>query len=111
MRSDQPPRSLLQRTGWARYRGEGRRTSCFFSSRRRDAIFDCDWSSDGCSSDLGALALGRGQAAGALLHLKKAAKLDPSSAKTHFALSRAYRRLGRNDEAAKEATLFDKLKE
>ena len=61
--------------------------------------------------ELGALALGRGQAAGALLHLKKAAKLDPSSAKTHFALSRAYRRLGRNDEAAKEATLFDKLKE
>jgi len=61
--------------------------------------------------ELGALALGRGQAAGALLHLEKAAKLDPSSAKTHFALSRAYRRLGRNDEAAKEATLFDKLKE
>src|SRR5256886_5575465 len=52
MRSDQPPRSLLQRTGWARYRGEGRRTSCFFSSRGRHSIFDCDWSSDGCSSDL-----------------------------------------------------------
>src|SRR5256886_6149862 len=25
---------------------------CFFSSRRRHAIFDCDWSSDVCSSDL-----------------------------------------------------------
>src|SRR2546430_13676078 len=26
---------------------------CFFSSRRRHTIFDCDWSSDVCSSDLG----------------------------------------------------------
>src|SRR2546430_11234549 len=26
--------------------------SCFFSSRRRHTIFDCDWSSDVCSSDL-----------------------------------------------------------
>src|SRR2546430_9549109 len=25
----------------------------FFSSRRRHTIFDCDWSSDVCSSDLG----------------------------------------------------------
>src|SRR2546430_14835140 len=29
---------------------------CFcFSSRRRHTIFDCDWSSDVCSSDLSAL--------------------------------------------------------
>src|SRR2546430_13406965 len=28
---------------------------CFFSSRRRHTRFDCDWSSDVCSSDLGAL--------------------------------------------------------
>src|SRR2546430_8988033 len=27
----------------------------FFSSRRRHTIFDCDWSSDVCSSDLAAL--------------------------------------------------------
>src|SRR2546430_10776285 len=26
--------------------------SCFFSSRRRHTRFDCDWSSDVCSSDL-----------------------------------------------------------
>src|SRR5688572_21706019 len=26
-------------------------TECFFSSRRRHTIFDCDWSSDVCSSD------------------------------------------------------------
>src|SRR5688572_32811588 len=28
----------------------------FFSSRRRHTRFDCDWSSDVCSSDLGMLA-------------------------------------------------------
>src|SRR5256886_15646432 len=28
------------------------RTSFFFSSRRRHTRFDCDWSSDVCSSDL-----------------------------------------------------------
>src|SRR2546430_15378089 len=27
-------------------------SSCFFSSRRRHTRFDCDWSSDVCSSDL-----------------------------------------------------------
>src|SRR2546430_15804615 len=30
----------------------------FFSSRRRHTRFDCDWSSDVCSSDLGAAQLG-----------------------------------------------------
>src|SRR6266478_8523130 len=34
----------------------------FFSSRRRHTRFDCDWSSDVCSSDLPSL--GRGGAAG-----------------------------------------------
>src|SRR2546430_14953021 len=32
----------------------------FFSSRRRHTRFDCDWSSDVCSSDLDAPALPRG---------------------------------------------------
>src|SRR2546427_6838030 len=32
----------------------------FFSSRRRHTRFDCDWSSDVCSSDLGGGALHRG---------------------------------------------------
>src|SRR5256886_6905039 len=30
----------------------GRRCDFFFSSRRRHTRFDCDWSSDVCSSDL-----------------------------------------------------------
>src|SRR5258705_5478040 len=50
---------------------------------------------------LGDMALRRGQAAEALVHLQKAASLEPRSAKLHFALSRAYRRLPRNGEAAK----------
>ena len=58
---------------------------------------------------LGELELARGQAQRALIHLEKAAKLNPTSAKTHFALSRAFRRLGRNEEAAKQAALYDKL--
>src|SRR2546430_9332856 len=32
--------------------------SCFFSSRRRHTRFDCDWSSDVCSSDLEMAVLG-----------------------------------------------------
>src|SRR2546430_5720638 len=31
---------------------EGRWNSCFLESRRRHTRFDCDWSSDVCSSDL-----------------------------------------------------------
>src|SRR2546430_4016495 len=33
-------------------RNEGDRSLFFFSSRRRHTRFDCDWSSDVCSSDL-----------------------------------------------------------
>jgi len=60
---------------------------------------------------LGELALGRSQAQRALFHLEKAAKLDPTSAKIRFALSRAFRRLGKNKEAAEQSALYDKLKE
>ena len=61
--------------------------------------------------ELGELALRRGDASRGLVHLELAAKLAPSDATTHFALSRAYRQLGREQDAAKEAALFDKLKE
>lgn len=61
--------------------------------------------------ELGELALHRGETSRALIQLEKAAKLVPSSAKTHFALSRVYRRLGRGQEAAEQAALFDKLRE
>lgn len=58
--------------------------------------------------ELGQLALQHGDFSTALLHLQKASTLEPTSAKTHYALSRAYRSLGRKDEAAREASLFDK---
>ena len=37
-------------------------------------------------------------------------KLDPEKSKTHFALARVYRRLGRQKEAGAEMALFQKLK-
>jgi Tfp pilus assembly protein PilF len=60
---------------------------------------------------LGDMALRRGQGAEALVHLEKAAELAPRSAKVHFALSRTYRRLGKNAEASKEMELYETLKE
>jgi tetratricopeptide (TPR) repeat protein len=62
-------------------------------------------------SQLGELALRRGQTARALLHLENAVKLAPASSRTHFALARGYRRAGRTEEAAKETALYDQLKE
>src|SRR2546430_12523699 len=46
-----------QGIGGRREKGRGgawvvSRALCFFSSRRRHTRFDCDWSSDVCSSDL-----------------------------------------------------------
>src|SRR5256886_12770018 len=43
---------LFSRATTVRCRGSSRRLF-FFSSRRRHTRFDCDWSSDVCSSDLG----------------------------------------------------------
>src|SRR2546430_698506 len=39
--------------------GAERHRQYFFSSRRRHTRFDCDWSSDVCSSDLGYVVDGR----------------------------------------------------
>jgi Tfp pilus assembly protein PilF len=64
----------------------------------------------GAHYEIGELALRRGQWAKALVHLEIAEKLDPSNGNTHFALSRVYRRLGREQDAAKEAALFEKWK-
>jgi tetratricopeptide (TPR) repeat protein len=46
----------------------------------------------------------------ALPHLESAVKLDPQDSRFHFALSRAYRRLGRSSEADKEMEIYQKLK-
>src|SRR5256886_7689767 len=85
----------------------GRRVLFFFSSRRRHTRFDCDWSSDVCSSDLRqtlaidperpltltALALERVVArsyAEARRWLDSALTVDPT-----FAIGYAHREIGR----------------
>src|SRR6266478_9739873 len=49
-----------------------------FSSRRRHTRFDCDWSSDVCSSDLGGRSVGvtmLGQTTPGVMHLRDALEL------------------------------------
>ena len=59
---------------------------------------------------LGNLALNKGHVAEAVSQLQAAVRLSPDEAKIHFALSRAYRRLNRDQDAAAELALFEKLK-
>jgi tetratricopeptide (TPR) repeat protein len=60
---------------------------------------------------LGNLTLEKGHLQEAVELLKRAAALDPASDKVHFALSRGYRRLGRQEEADREFEFYQKLKE
>jgi len=46
----------------------------------------------------------------ALQYLTAALKLDPEASRLHFALSRVYRRLGRESDAAKEMEVYQRLK-
>ena len=60
---------------------------------------------------LGQIALQEGQLKDAEEEFLRSLASDPDRSKTHFALSRVYRRMDRTDQAAKEFTLFEKLKE
>jgi tetratricopeptide (TPR) repeat protein len=60
---------------------------------------------------LGEIALRNSHNADALEDYETAVKLDPQSAKAHFGLSKAYRRLGKIEQASREAELFEKLQE
>jgi Flp pilus assembly protein TadD len=51
-----------------------------------------------------------GQFQQALQDLERAIQLDPDDSRMHFALSRVYRRLGRNSDADRELELYQKLK-
>src|SRR2546430_9265931 len=53
-RASQPRRTKQWQSGWPNSRTQQREVLVFFffSSRRRHTRFDCDWSSDVCSSDL-----------------------------------------------------------
>jgi len=56
------------------------------------------------------LELAEGNAQQAMQYLEKAIKLDPNDSRLHFALSRVYRRLGRDSDATKETETYQKLK-
>jgi tetratricopeptide (TPR) repeat protein len=58
---------------------------------------------------LGKIGLRKGETSDALSHLQQAAKLDPRNPEIHFALSRAYRRLGRHEEANQQMDVYQKL--
>jgi len=58
---------------------------------------------------IGNLWLQKGRTSEALPELLTAARLNPAEPKTHFALSRAYRRLGRSADEAREVAVYDKL--
>ena len=51
-----------------------------------------------------------GKLESALQHLTAAIKLDPDASRLHFALSRVYRRLGRETDANAELAVYQKLK-
>jgi Flp pilus assembly protein TadD len=46
----------------------------------------------------------------ALEFLQRAIKLEPNDSRLHFAISRVYRRLGRNSDAEKEMASYQELK-
>ena len=60
---------------------------------------------------LGNLELNDGRLVEACKNLQRAVTLSPQSSEVHFALARAYRRLKRTNDAAKEMNLYKGLKE
>ncbi len=59
---------------------------------------------------LGNLALAQGRAEEAASHLEIAAKLEPGNSRIFYSLSRAYRRLGKTEDALKNLKTYEKLK-
>ncbi|HVN77701.1 MAG TPA: tetratricopeptide repeat protein [Terriglobia bacterium] len=59
---------------------------------------------------LGNLALAKGRVEEAASHLEMAAKLDPQNSKVFYSLSRAYRRLDKNQEALNAIKTYEGLK-
>jgi Flp pilus assembly protein TadD len=59
---------------------------------------------------LGSLWLKKGRTTEALEELQTAARLNPAEVKTHFTLSRVYRRLGQGEQEARELAIYEKLK-
>src|SRR5260370_42670404 len=60
--------------------------------------------------ELGNLELNDGRVTEACWQLEQAVKLGPQSSQAHFALARAYRRLKRAKDSAREMDTYQKLK-
>jgi len=60
--------------------------------------------------ELGNQLVKAGRAAEAVPYLEKATSLHPRNAQAHFVLARAYRALGRTQDAEREMQLFEKLR-
>jgi tetratricopeptide (TPR) repeat protein len=60
---------------------------------------------------LGRILLQLGQIDRAIKELEEGARLAPTSPEMHYALGRAYRRAGREEDAKRETALFQKLQE
>jgi tetratricopeptide (TPR) repeat protein len=60
---------------------------------------------------LGRILLDLGQVDRAIKELEEGARLAPSSPEMHFALARAYTRVGRKEDATRERELFKKLQD
>jgi tetratricopeptide (TPR) repeat protein len=60
---------------------------------------------------LGRVLLQLGQIDRAIKELEEGARLAPTSPEMHYALARAYRRAGREEDAKRETALFQKLQE
>src|SRR5688572_31754262 len=80
----------------------------FFSSRRRHTRFDCDWSSDVCSSDLtlGFVLDRTGHHVDALAAMRRAVSLEPDNWRHYFRLS--YVSWGEERLRAARRTLTDR---
>ena len=59
---------------------------------------------------LGNIELADGQLEAARKNLERAVQVNPDDSRPHFALSRVYRRLGRNSDADRELESYQKLK-
>src|SRR5256886_3919157 len=76
---------------------EAKSWSClffFFSSRRRHTRFDCDWSSDVCSSDLG-----YGEPAAALKEYEVSMKNAPNRLRGYYGAAKAAQDSGQAKKA------------
>ena len=60
---------------------------------------------------LGRALIARGRAADAITHLHRAAELAPENPEPHYQLSLAYRRLGKNEEAAAQSAIVKRIHE